>query len=149
MQFKIQNTAMQFKKFPGNNAPNPRFREEESLFSFSKNVPKLSNSNAEFRTNSGGRTPGPPFWEGEVKVASCWNYVWLRICQPSTIKQQRYNMQNNQLEKSKSYSSNQIKLDKGGTFYFRPRRHFASLRHCIHTAGDKRGHMKNVYDLDF
>ena len=45
-----------------------------------------------------GRTP--VFWEGEVEVASSWNYVWLRICQPSTIEQQRYNMQNNQLEKS-------------------------------------------------
>ena len=46
------------------------------------------------------KIPGvePPFcWEGEVKVASSWNYVWLSICQPST--QQRYNMQNNQLEK--------------------------------------------------
>ena len=40
-------------KFSGDNTPNPRFREEDSLFSFSKNVPKLSYSNVEFRTNPG------------------------------------------------------------------------------------------------
>ena len=24
--------------------------------------------------------PDPHFWEGEMKVASSWNYVWLRLC---------------------------------------------------------------------
>ena len=66
------------KKFPGDNTPDPRSRGKESLFLFSENVPKLSYSNAEFKTNSGVKPPGPRFWEGDVKVASSWKYVWLR-----------------------------------------------------------------------
>ena len=36
-------------KFSGDNTPETRFTGEESLFSFSENVPKLSYSNAEFK----------------------------------------------------------------------------------------------------
>ena len=34
------------------------------------------------KKKSGGksRTTDPHFWEGEVKIASSWNYVWLRPC---------------------------------------------------------------------
>ena len=45
------------KLFPGDITPDPCFREEESLFLLSENVPKLSYSNAEFKKSPGDNTP--------------------------------------------------------------------------------------------
>ena len=44
------------KNFPGENTLDPRFREEESLFLFSENVPKFSYSNVEFKSSPGDNT---------------------------------------------------------------------------------------------
>ena len=61
--------ALQYSNAEFTNSPGtiPRTRGEESLFSFSENVPKLFYSNAEFNKKSWGRNPGPPFLgtEGE------------------------------------------------------------------------------------
>ena len=54
----------EFENFPGKNTPDPRFRGEESLFSFSENVPKLLYSNTEFKPFPRDNTPdsgGKPF----------------------------------------------------------------------------------------
>ena len=52
----------EFKNYPRNNHyPDLCFRGKKSSFSFSKKVPKLSYSNAEFKKKIGDRTPGPPF----------------------------------------------------------------------------------------
>ena len=65
-----QNSPIQqcrIHKYSGDNTPNSRFRGEESLFSFSKNVPKLSYSNAEFPPppkNPGVEPPDPVFENG-------------------------------------------------------------------------------------
>ena len=51
------NSNAEFKIFPGDKTSDLRFLEEESSFSFSKNVLKLSYSNAEFKTFPGDSTP--------------------------------------------------------------------------------------------
>ena len=51
------------KHFPGDNAPDPRYRGEEILFLFSENVPKLSYSNADFKNFPGDNTLDPVLGE--------------------------------------------------------------------------------------
>ena len=75
---KLSYSNAEFKNYLGDNTPEPRFRGEGSLFLFSENVPKLSYSN--FQRGPGVESPDPRFWGREVKVASSWNYVWLRSC---------------------------------------------------------------------
>ena len=55
----------EFKILAGNQATDLRFMEEESLFSFFKNVLKLPYRNAEFKTFPGDITPDPRFREKE------------------------------------------------------------------------------------
>ena len=66
---KLSYGKAEFKNFPGDNTPDPHFREEESLFSFSENVPKLFYSNAEFKNFPWDNTPNPRF-RGEESLFS-------------------------------------------------------------------------------
>ena len=60
---KLSYSNAEFKNFPGENTPDPRFRGEESLFLFSDNVPEqlLSYINAGFKHFPGDNTPDPRF----------------------------------------------------------------------------------------
>ena len=55
---KLSYSNAEFQNFPGENTPDPRFRVEESLFSFSEIEPTLLQW-CRIQKLSGGQYPGP------------------------------------------------------------------------------------------